>query len=130
MPESDWDKIVQWYWNTATLGNQIQDQCVANEIMDWYWGSGNWAFSRVTNVLKNQFPFFGSALNDNGKNTVMNQDLITAINSVDQSKLSDALHNDRLLYYDQLAKYTPSDHVYVKGWDNRANDLYNQCKLI
>ena len=119
LTQDQWVAFVTYYWNKV-MGDSIDDQCVANMIADWYWGSGSWAVANVVKVLNDNY---NAGLPYNGVNTVMNQDIIDAINAQDPVDLYKNLYAARIQYYNNLVAAVPTDSVFLNGWTNRVNDL-------
>lgn len=121
LTDDQWKIIIKWFWDQV-CGDEINDQCIANIIMDWYWGSGDWAISNVVRVLNNNY---GYSIEDKRVNAKMTQEIIDAINAQDPVDLYKNLYNQRIAYYNNIVQASPSLSVFLKGWTNRANDL--QC---
>jgi phage antirepressor YoqD-like protein len=118
MPDSIWEKIFKnGYWDKVQ-GDKLLTQNIADLLADWYWGSGTWAVRNLQQVLNRSF---GYKLREDG---VMGATTLAAANKVDQKKLFDLLHAEKLDYYRQIGGAN------LKGWTNRANEFYNKYKNV
>lgn len=116
MPMPIWERIFKaGYWDKVQ-GDKLKTQAIADLLADWYWGSGTWAVRNLQQVLNRSF---GYKLKEDG---VMGASTLEAANKVDQKRLFDLLHAEKLDYYRQLGGAN------LKGWTNRANEFYNKYK--
>ena len=110
MTESQWDYIFgQVFWNKC-LTDLINNQSVANLVVDWYWGSGTTALKRIQRVL---------GVTPDG---IFGAKTIGAINGTDASTLFAALWRARKAHFEEIAR-NPSQKVFLKGWLNRLNGI-------
>lgn len=111
-----WGMIFKFqYWNRAK-GDSIKDQLVANIIIDWLWNSGYYALKNAQLVANT----FGAGLLVDG---VIGRKSVHSINAIDPNQYSKKLHQVRLEFYRGLAARKPSQKKFLKGWENRANDI-------
>ena len=124
MPSNVWGLIFKnGYWDKVQ-GDKIKSQAVANLLADWYWGSGSNAVKNLQQVLNRSF---GYKLAEDG---IMGPKTLEATNKVDAKKLFDLLHAEKVDFYNQIVKNDPSQQTFLKGWLNRAADLYAANKDI
>ena len=98
------------FWNRMR-GNDIKSQSVANEIVDFLWGSGKYALTNTQKVLGiKQDGIFGNVT-------------INAINSSNPKILFEQIKKERINYYYRIVKNNPTQKKFLKGWINRANDM-------
>lgn len=121
MSNEDWERI--WkngYWD-AVDGDQLKSQAIADAIANWYWGSGTYA---VTNAVE--------ALNSLKKGkplpytSAMNAQLLAALNKVNESDFLEAYRKEQAAFYKAIVNRNPSQAVFLKGWMNRMNNLYDR----
>lgn len=119
MTNDQWEKIINYYWD-KTNASQLTDQCVANAIVDWYWGSGGWGLYNVVNAINK---YYNQTFAINGLNTKLTSDVINFMNSVDAPELFTVIQNAHINYYHALVQQKPSMSYALNGWLNRVNDV-------
>lgn len=124
MPADIWGKIYKYLAWDHVAGDQLKSLGIANMLADWYWGSGDNAIKNLQQVLNRSFKYKLAVDGGMGKQT------IAATNAVDQKKLFDLLHAEKIDYYEQIVKNNPKQEKFLKGWKKRAVDLYNQNKTL
>ncbi|MBT1688880.1 glycoside hydrolase family 108 protein [Dawidia soli] len=91
-------------------GDLIQNQSIANIIVDWGYNSGrSTAAKQVQRLLK---------IDDDG---VVGPLTLRAINGCDQEVFFKKLKVARRLFYDNIVARKPSQAVFYGGWINRIN---------
>ena len=104
------------YWDRARA-DEIEDQSVANIIVDWMWLSGVGKIKKVQELL---------GVKADGAVGSMT---LNAINSADSKKLFGKIWNARKTFYDNLVAKRPKDKKFYKGWMNRLNCIgYGRLK--
>lgn len=98
-----WDK-----WKADDINNQS----IANIVVDWAWGSGT-----VTSIKQVQKILGVTA------DGIVGNDTLTAINTADQRTLFDKIHSKRIEFVENIVKRNPSQARFLKGWKNRINSL-------
>lgn len=99
------------YWNPCK-GDDIENQSVANIIVDWAWMSGVKTVAKKVQKLLNVEP-----------DGIIGKQTIKAINSVNPEQLFNSIYNERVKYYNTIVEKNPSQEVFLKGWLNRLNDF-------
>lgn len=99
------------YWNPCKA-NEINNQSVANIIVDWAWHCG------VKTVIKKIQKLLGVEIDG-----VIGNQTINAINSKKQDELFNSIYNEREKYYYNICSNNPSQKVFLKGWLNRLKDF-------
>lgn len=113
--DEQWKYIFEdGYWNPCK-GDDIEDQSVANIIVDWAWMSGvKTAVKKVQKILKVDI------------DGVVGQQTLYAINSSNPEKLFYSIYDERKNYYLNICDTDPDQEVFLRGWLNRLNDFdYN-----
>lgn len=107
---SQWDSIfINGYWN-KWLATQINNQSIANLLVDWYWTSGVYGIKYPQQVL---------GVTADG---VVGPKTIAAINNYpNQKELFEKLWNRRKKHFESIGK--GSKAKFLKGWLNRLNDF-------
>jgi lysozyme family protein len=118
MPQHIWERITkQLYWDVIK-GDQIRSQSVATMLVDWYFGSGDWAVKNLQSVLNTHHGYKLAVDGDLGPLT------LKAVNSVDAKKLTDNLQAARLAFIDRISK-NRNNSVFRNGWIDDAKHTYN-----
>ena len=99
------------YWD-KWKADDIENQSIANIVVDWAWGSG--AATSIKQVQK----ILGVAVDG-----IVGDDTLTAINIAGQRSLFVKIHNRRIEFVENIVKRDPSQARFLKGWKNRINSL-------
>lgn len=99
------------YWD-KWKADDIENQSIANIVVDWAWGSG--AATSIKQVQK----ILGVAVDG-----IVGDDTLTAINIAGQRRLFVKIHNRRIEFVENIVKRDPSQARFLKGWKNRINSL-------
>lgn len=97
------------YWDKCSADN-INNQAIANAIVDWYWHSYTIAIKITQRLL---------GLKQDG---IIGNITIKAINNAPATFLP-ALYAARLKFLNDIVANNPSQQKFLKGWLNRLNDL-------
>lgn len=109
--DEEWLNIFEeGYWNPM-CANDIENQSVANIIVDWAWMSG------VKNVSKKIQTLIGVEADG-----IFGKQTISKINSMDSKDIFDKIVKRREKFYHDICEKNPSQEVFLKGWLNRLND--------
>lgn len=109
MPYKVWRDIVYTiYWN-KWKADTIEDQSVANMVVDWIWHSGASTIKKVQALL---------GVTADG---IVGPKTITALNNAKDIKTK--IYNARKAYFEAIVKRNPSQKKWLKGWMNRLNSL-------
>ena len=96
------------YWN-RWKADQINNQSIAEILVDWLWGSGKWGIVIPQRLLK--VPEDGIA----GPSTLY------AVNSSNQRGLHAAIFQARVSFIRDLVNNYPEQQKFFNGWMNRLN---------
>lgn len=96
------------YWN-RWKADQINNQSIAELLVDFVWGSGKWGII---------IPQRAMGLKDDG---VVGPVTIAAINSADPKTLFELLYNKRIEFIMDIVKHNPEQSRFRNGWINRVN---------
>ena len=101
------------YWN-RWFADQIPSQKVANTLVDWVWGSGAWGIKIPQRLL---------GLKEDGiVGYVTMNALLTEIKK-DEDGFLRKLYEVRYKFLQDIVKSNPKLKVFLKGWNNRMDDL-------
>lgn len=100
-----------FYWD-KWQADKINNQSIANLLVDWLWASGKWGIIYPQQILN---------VTADG---VVGKKTLDAINSnKDQKNLFNQLWNRRLKQFQDIVKKNPSQKKFLKGWTRRLQDL-------
>lgn len=109
--------MVQWgiifkklYWDKWKADN-INDQNVANILVDWLWCSGSYGIKIPQRVL---------CVSADG---IVGSKTIAAINARDGRELFDTIKQERKDFIDRICQTRPQNRKFKNGWLNRINSL-------
>lgn len=106
-----WLDILKTLFWDRWKADQIENQALANILVDWVWASG------VTGIKRPQRILGVSADGIVGPKT------LAAVNSSDPKKLFAELHADRLKHFKEIVNRAPSQRKFLKGWNRRVNGI-------
>lgn len=112
MSESEWLHILRCgYWE-AWQADHIDNQSIANLLVDWVWGSGTGTIARVQKLI---------GVTPDGK---AGPKTLGALNRHPQPRaLFNAIWQARLAYIDHLCQVRPLNKRFRRGWINRLNNF-------
>ena len=107
----DWTAIMKnLYWD-RWKADSIENQSVANVLVDWVWASGVHGIKSPQRLLK------VAADGLVGKNT------INAVNAAEPHQFFNDLIADRIKFVDEICKARPANERFRRGWLNRINSF-------
>lgn len=110
LDKKDFEAVLKQYWD-RWQADKIQNQSVANILVDWVWGSGKWGIIIPQRIL---------GLTSDG---IVGPKTIEKINSMNQSELFRLIFQEREKFLENIVKNNPSQKRFIKGWKNRLNDF-------
>lgn len=106
----EWMEILRTLYWDKWRADEINNQSIANLVVDWVWASGIYGIKYPQEVL-------GVAVDG-----VVGIKTLFAINNYEnQKELFKKLWNRRKKHFEDIAKRNPSQKVFLKGWMNRLN---------
>jgi len=102
--------LLQTRWN-MWKANSINNQSIANLVVDWVWNSGAWGIKKPQEVL---------GLTPDG---VVGPKTISAINTGDQSEVFKKIWLARKKFFDDICKNDHTQLTFHAGWMNRLNSF-------
>lgn len=114
MSYKEWRDILHTMFWSKWKADLINDQSVANMIVDWVWTSGQGiGIKRVQKLL---------GVTADG---IVGPKTIAAVNAQDPGKLVKEVYDARAAHFNAIVKANPSQKKWLKGWMNRLNYIYN-----
>lgn len=100
-----------YYWD-KWQADKINNQSVANILVDWVWASGAYGIKIPQKVL------------GVGIDGIVGPKTIAAINSYpDQKELFEKIKQERIDFIDRIVANRPTNKKFKRGWLNRLNDI-------
>lgn len=113
IPYKEWRDIVHTMYWSKWKADLINDQAVANMIVDWVWASGQGiGIKRVQKLLN---------LTADG---IVGPKTIAAINAANSTELVKKVYDARAAHFNAIVKANPSQKKWLKGWINRIDYIY------
>lgn len=107
--DEEWTEILRTMFWDRWQADRIENQSVANILVDWVWASGVHGIKRPQKIL-------GVTVDG-----IVGDKTIAALNAMDPMSLFFKIKNDRIKYIDEICKARPTNKKYKKGWMNRIN---------
>lgn len=109
--DEQWEFIFKkFYWDKWKADN-INDQNVANILVDWLWCSGSYGIKIPQRVL---------GVSADG---IVGSKTIAAINARDGRELFDTIKQERKDFIDRICQTRPQNRKFKNGWLNRINSI-------
>ena len=109
MSYGTWEKIMKdGYWDKCKA-DMIENQQLAEIIVDWCVNSGLSAIRKVQEIVGCKPDGIVGAIT------------LSLINTADPESLFDRIWKARLQFYINIVKRNPSQKVFMNGWMNRLN---------
>ena len=102
--------LKKYYWD-RWQADRIENQSVADILVDWVWASGVHGIKIPQRLL---------GVDDDGK---VGNITISALNACDQSDLFKKIWIARKNFLNGIVERNPSQKRFIKGWLNRLNDF-------
>lgn len=106
------NKVLKPYCWNKWKADDINNQSIANLLVDWLWTSGKWGIIYPQQILN---------VKPDG---IVGKITLDAINNnKDKKNLFNQLWNRRLKHFQDIVKKDPSQKKFLRGWTNRLQDL-------
>lgn len=102
--------LKKFYWD-RWKADQINNQSVADILVDWVWASGRWGIVIPQRILK---------VPDDG---IVGPKTIKAVNSANPKEFHGQIVEERKKFIENIVANNPSQIKFRKGWLNRINDF-------
>ena len=107
----EWLAILkQIFWDPCKA-DQINNQSIAQMLVDWRWVNGNQAVRDAQTVL--------SCVADG----IVGPKTLAALNASEAQSVFNRLKNARIRAYDKIVSRSPSQKKFYNGWLNRTNSI-------
>lgn len=113
LSKEDFKLVIQRYWDKWEA-SKIENQSIANILVDWYWGSGKWGIIIPQRIM---------GLTEDG---VVGPKTIAKLNQLiasDSHGLFTKIYIAREKFLDDIVIKNPSQKKFIKGWKNRLSDF-------
>lgn len=107
----EWMNILKTLYWDRWKADYIDNQSIANILVDWVWASGKYGIIRPQRIL---------GVEDDGD---VGSITLNTLNNYNQKELFDLIKKDRLTYIDEICRIRPKNLKFKKGWINRVNNL-------
>ena len=98
------------YWN-RWRADEIENQSIAEMLVDFVWGSGKWGIIVPQGAL---------GLVTDG---LVGEKTLNAVNSANKEEIFNKIKQSRLDFVSNIVKHNPSQIRFLKGWNNRINSF-------
>ncbi|MFI3283258.1 MAG: glycosyl hydrolase 108 family protein [Rikenellaceae bacterium] len=98
------------YWDRCQ-GDEIEDQSVANILVDWVWASGVWGIKHTQRIL---------GVESDG---VIGERSLRQINCRDAHDLFDKIKSRREQHFRSIVERDPSQSIFLRGWLRRLGSI-------
>ena len=109
--DEQWEFIFKKFYWDKWKADDINDQNVANILVDWLWCSGSYGIKIPQRVL-------GVSVDG-----IVGSKTIAAINARDGRELFDTIKQERKDFIDRICQTRPQNRKFKNGWMNRINSL-------
>ena len=112
MTREQWEYIFKTRFWDRWKADDIDNQAIANLLVDWLWASGVYGIKYPQEVL---------GVKTDG---IVGLKTLAAINYYPNKKeLFDKLWNRRKKHFEDIVRYRPQSKVFLKGWLRRLSDF-------
>lgn len=107
----EWLDILKTMFWDRWKADQIENQALANILVDWVWASGITGIKRPQRILKVEADGIVGPLT------------LGALNSRSPESLFAELHKGRIAHVEGIVQKSPSQKKFLKGWKRRINAI-------
>lgn len=107
----DWRAIMKKLFWDKWQADTIENQAIANILVDWVWASGN-------NGIKIPQRILGVTADG-----IVGAKTLAALKSAEPRKLFEQIHAARLKFVDDIVARKPSQKKFIRGWKRRINAI-------
>lgn len=109
----EWRDVVHTLYWSKWKADLIEDQAVANMLVDWIWASGQGiGIKRVQKIL---------GVTADG---IVGPKTLAAVNAANPAELVKKVYDARVAHFNAIVRNNPSQKKWLKGWLNRVNYVY------
>ena len=111
MTDQQWETIFKKHFWDKWRADEIEDQSVANILVDWLWASGSYGIKIPQRML-------GVSVDG-----IVGAKTIAAVNAKDGKQFFKEIRQERVDFVDRICTSRPQNKKFRKGWLNRINSL-------
>ncbi len=110
--DAEWlDILKTLYWD-KWKADDIENQSIANILVDWVWASGGYGIKLPQKLLNVSI------------DGIVGTKTLAAVNDYpDQKELFDKIKQERIDFVERIVKSRPANRKFRNGWLNRINDF-------
>lgn len=109
--DEQWTYIFKKYFWDRWRADEIEDQSVANILVDWVWASGAYGIKIPQSMLRVTI------------DGIVGTKTIAAVNAKDGKTFFAEIKKERIAFIDRICNSRPQNKKFKKGWLNRINSL-------
>lgn len=102
--------LLRSYWD-RWQADRIDNQSIANLLVDWVWNSGTWGI---------KMPQLAIGVKADGK---VGDKTLAVINGANQKEMFQKLWNARKLWFDHIVERDHTQMCFYEGWMNRLSQF-------
>jgi lysozyme family protein len=106
-----WTDVLKTLFWDKWKADEINNQSVANILVDWVWASGGYGIKLPQKIL-------GVTIDG-----IVGAKTIAAVNNREAKELFYSIKNERIAFIDRICESRPANKKFKKGWLNRLNDI-------
>lgn len=106
----EFERVFRKYWD-AWKADQIEDQKVAELLVDWHYHSGAWGIKIPQNILGVTY------------DGIVGPITLAAVNRQDPKEFHQKVWERRKLFLENIVRADASQKRFLNGWMNRINDF-------
>jgi len=111
LTHNDVKKVVRYFYWNRWRADEIENQSVAEIVVDWLWCSGKWGIIIPQRIL---------GVDPDG---YVGPETISAVNQADPALFHQQVFEHRLEFIRQIVQRDPTQVRFEKGWKNRLDKL-------
>ena len=130
MSDAQWDEVFKKLFWDRCKADQIEDQAVANILVDWCWGSGIVGIKYAQQALGLKADDIVGAKTLAALNAKRGNKTIFGTNGKAEPTTFEILWNRREQHFMAIARSNKSQRVFLKGWLNRLDSIKENYLLL
>lgn len=111
MTDQQWETIFKRFFWDKWRADEIEDQSVANILVDWVWASGAYGIKIPQSMLRVTI------------DGIVGAKTIAAVNAKDGKTFFNEIKKERIAFIDRICNSRPQNKKFKKGWLNRINSI-------
>lgn len=111
MTDQQWETIFKRFFWDKWRADEIEDQSIANILVDWVWASGAYGIKIPQSMLRVTI------------DGIVGAKTIAAVNAKDGKTFFAEIKKERIAFIDRICNSRPQNKKFKKGWLNRINSI-------